>query len=107
MRIRPAGLALALLAAAGCRGPRPWVVSSTQRPAAGGRLIIEAVIENAGGGEGQVAVEVTLRSKGTVVERVEREVTMRPHERLTVLVPVHVATEGSYQAEVTARYPIH
>jgi hypothetical protein len=98
------GLVLALLAL-GCRGPRPRVVSTAHRAAPGGGSVLEVVVENAGGGEGQVQVEATLRS-GDKVVRAEREVSLRAHERLLVSLPFEVAADGSYHPEVTARYPV-
>ena len=106
MRARAAALAGLALAAAACRGPRPTVVSSSLRPAPGGESYVEAVLENAGGGEGQVQVEATLRAEDALVERADQEVTLRAHERLRVRIPMHVAAEGSYRLEVTVRYPV-
>jgi hypothetical protein len=67
---------------------------------------VEAVVENTGGGEGQVLVEATLRMESEVVERADQEVALRPHERVRVRIPVNVAADGSYRLEVTARYPV-
>lgn len=108
MRARAAALAaLALaLAVAACRGPRPTVVSSSLRPASGGESYVEAVVENAGGGEGEVLVEATLRSESAPVERAGQEVTLRAHERVRVRIPMHVSPDGSYRVEVTVRYPV-
>jgi hypothetical protein len=98
-----AGVALAAIA---CRGPRPIVVSSSLQPAARDESVVEAVVENTGGGEGQVVVEATLSSDHDVVERVDQEVTLRAHERVRVHIPVHAPADGSYRLEVTARYPV-
>jgi hypothetical protein len=106
VRVRAVLLAGVALAATACRGPRPIVVSSSLRPAAGGQSVIEAVVENSGGGEGHVVVEATLRSDREVVERADQVVTLRAHERVRVLLPVHVAADGSYRLEVTVRYPV-
>jgi hypothetical protein len=106
MRARAVVLAGLALAAAACRGPRPTVVSSSLRPSASGESVVEAVVENTGGGEGHVVVEATLRSDREVVERADQEVTLRAHERVRVLLPVHVAADGSYRVEVTVRYPV-
>ena len=106
MRIRATAVAGILIAATACRGPRPTVVSSRLRPAAGGESVVEAVVENTGGGEGHVLVEATLRSDSAVVERAEQEVALRAHERVRVRMPVHVPADGSYRVEVTVRYPI-
>jgi hypothetical protein len=105
MRRRFACLVLALLAL-GCRGPRPRVVSKAHRAARGGGSVLEVVIENAGKGEGQVQVEATLHSSGGAVLRAEREVTLRAHERVLVNLPFDVPADGSYRAEVMARYPV-
>jgi hypothetical protein len=106
MRARAVVLAGLALAAAACRGPRPTVVSSSLRPSASGESVVEAVVENTGGGEGQVLVEATLRSDRAVVERADQEVALRPHERVRVHIPVHVAADASYRVEVTVRYPV-
>jgi hypothetical protein len=99
-------VACALLVATACRGPRPRVLSSSLRASADGRSAVEAVVENAGGGEGEVRVEVTLRLDDAVVERTAREVRLRPHERVLVRVPVDADAKGPYRVEVSARYPV-
>jgi hypothetical protein len=81
-------------------------VSSSLRPAGSGESVVEAVVENIGGGEGRVLVEATLRSDREVVGRTDQEVRLRAHERVRVLLPVHVAADGSYRLEVTVRYPV-
>jgi len=106
MRARAGALAGLALAATACRGPRPTVVSSSLHPAPGGESYVEAVVENAGAGEGEVLVEATLRSEGAPVERTTHEVTLRAHERVRVRIPMHVAADGSYRLEVTVRYPV-
>jgi hypothetical protein len=98
-------LAVLVLCAAGCRGPRPAVLSSTLRSAAGGGSVLEVVVENSGGGEGSIEVEVTLRSDRNLV-RADRQVTLRGHERVRVDLPFDVPADGSYRAEVTAKYPV-
>ena len=106
MRARAVVLAGLALAAAACRGPRPTVVSSSLRPSVNGESVVEAVVENTGGGEGQVLVEATLRTESEVVARADQEVALRPHERVRVHIHVHVAADGSYRVEVTVRYPV-
>ena len=105
MRRRLACLVLALIAL-GCRGPRPRVVSSIHRAAPGGGSVVDVVVENAGGGEGQVQVEATLRSAGGTVVRAEREVELHAHERILVRVPFDVPADDTYRTEVTAHYPV-
>ena len=106
MRGRTAVLALFTLAAGACRGPRPTVVSSALHPSATGEAVVEAVVENTGGGEGEVRVEATLHSERDVVERAGQEVALRAHERVRVRIPMHVAADGAYRLEVTVRYPV-
>jgi hypothetical protein len=106
MKPRAVVLASLVFAAAACRGPRPSVVSSSLRPAAGGESYVEAIVENTGGGEGDVLVEATLRSDSAVVDRVDQEVALRAHERVRVRIPVHVSADVSYRVEVTVRYPV-
>jgi hypothetical protein len=105
MRRRLACLSLALIAL-GCRGPRPKVISSVHRAAPGGGSVLEVLVENTGGGEGQVQVEATLRSAAGPSVRAEREVELHAHERVLVHLPFDVAADGSYRAEVTAHYPV-
>ena len=97
-------LILALLAA-GCRGPRPAVVSSALLPAHDGGSILVVVVENSGGGEGSVEVEATLRGDRHAV-RLEREVTLRAHERLRVDFRFDLPADGSYRPEVQVHYPV-
>jgi hypothetical protein len=106
MRARAVVLASLVFATAACRGPRPTVVSSTLRPALGGEPYVEAVVENTGGGEGEVLVEATLRSDSAVVDRADQAVTLRAHERVRVRIPVHVSPDGPTRLEVTVRYPV-
>ena len=106
MRGRAAALALFALAGAACRGPRPAVVSSSLRPSAAGESVVEAVVENVGGGEGEVHVEATLRSDRDVVDRAYEDVALRAHERVRVRIPMHVAADTSYRLQVTVRYPV-
>jgi DNA-binding GntR family transcriptional regulator len=58
------------------------VVSSSLRPSGTGESVVEAVVENTGGGEGEVLVEATLRSESAMVDRVDQAVTLRAHERI-------------------------
>ena len=106
MRGRAAALALLALAAGACRGPRPAVVSYSLRPSAAGESVVEAVVENAGGGEGEVQVEATLHSDREVVDRAHQDVALRAHERVRVRIPMHVAADASYRLQVTVRYPV-
>ena len=106
MRPRAVVLAGVALLATACRGPRPIVVSSSLRPAGSGESVVEAVVENTGGGEGHVLVEATLRTDGQVVERADQEVALRAYERVRVPIPVHVAADGSFRIEVRVRYPV-
>lgn len=105
MRARAVVLASIVLATTACRGPRPTVLSSSLRPSGTGESVVEAVVENTGGGEGEVIVEATLRSESAMVDRVDQTVTLRAHERVRVRIPVHVSPGGSYRVEVTVRYP--
>jgi hypothetical protein len=93
------------LVAAGCRGPRPAVVSSALLPAHDGGSILVVLVENSGGGEGEVEVEATLRSDRHLV-RLDRQVTLRAHERLRVDFRFDLPADGSYRPEVEVRYPV-
>ena len=106
MRARALVLATFVLATAACRGPRPTVVSSSLRPSATGESVVEAVVENAGGGEGEVQVEATLHSDREVVDRAHQDVALRAHERVRVRIPMHVTADASYRLQVTVRYPV-
>ena len=95
---------LALLAA-GCRGPRPAVMSTALLPAQDGGSILVVIVENSGSGEGEVGVEATLRSDRHAV-RLEQDVMLRGHERLRVDFRFDLPADGSYRPEVEVRYPI-
>jgi hypothetical protein len=102
---RAAAAAVAGLVVIACAGPRPSVESYELR-AGGPGTIVSVVVVNAGGGEGQAEVEVTLRAEGRVVARDERTVALRAHERVTVLVPVATPYLAALRADVRARYPV-
>jgi hypothetical protein len=68
--------------------------------------VLDVVVENSGGGEGAVDVEATLRSPDGTLVRADRQVTLRGHERVRVEFPFDVPADGSYRAEVTAKYPV-
>lgn len=102
---RGAALALASLLALGCRGPKPEVESFEVR-AGGPGTIVTVILANRTGGEGQVAVEVTLRSGTNVLAREDRMVALYPHERASVVVLMPVPYDRDVTADVQARYPV-
>jgi hypothetical protein len=100
---------LLLLVSSGCRGPRPVVERVESRAAEDGRIQVVVTLRNAGGGEGQVALSVTVRERaGAVIRgRDERAVTLKAHERLmvTLELPIAGARPGDLVAEAEATYP--
>ncbi|MEW6270336.1 MAG: hypothetical protein AB1689_13685 [Thermodesulfobacteriota bacterium] len=114
--MRAAAWALAAgLALAACRGPEPQVVRHDVQTSADGRTVrVAALLENRGGGSGQVAVTATLseRASGLVVGRAEREVELAPHERQAVAIDVPLAhgpaplDPAQLEVHVDAQYPV-
>jgi hypothetical protein len=99
------GLAVAILVAAlawvrGCSGPRPQLVSARMRGS-----FAEAVVRNAGWGEGVVQVDfrVLPRGGGAPLLR-SRKATLRPHETARVEARIDGA-RGDEQLEVELDYP--
>jgi len=84
----------------GCSGPRPQVVSSRMRAQAA-----EAVIRNAGFGEGEVQVDFRVRPRGGGPPILRsRKATLRPHETAKVEARIEGA-RGDEQLEVEVDYP--
>jgi hypothetical protein len=71
-----------------------------------GATVVDVVVVNRGDGEGQVAVEVTLRAEGAVVARAEAMVELGPRERVAVPVALDTPLKASLSADVRARYPV-
>jgi hypothetical protein len=96
-----------MLLLAACSGPAPVVDATEIRPAPDGGALVVVTLRNAGAGEGQVSLEVTLRDRATgqAVGRAERPVSLRPGERIQVTVALRPATGGDLVAEARARYP--
>jgi hypothetical protein len=86
--------------ARGCSGPRPELVSARMRGS-----VVEAVIRNGGGGEGQVQVDFRLRPRTGGAPLLHSEkATLRPHE--TARIEANVAgARGDEQVEVELDYP--
>jgi hypothetical protein len=99
-------IAAALLALAGCQGPRPSVsdVRVTPSPLPG-RYRVEAVVTNGSGGEGQIEVRIRLRDRdgGRVIED-ERDLELRGRETAHLTADIE-APRGDYDADVKAEYP--
>jgi hypothetical protein len=103
---------LAVLASAllvGCGGPRPAIERVEGIPQTEGRVRVVVTLQNRSGGDGQVAVTVTLRDRAShaVVGRQEWPVDLHPRERVTLA--VDMVAGGPPGAEITAeavaRYP--
>jgi hypothetical protein len=84
----------------GCSGPRPELVSARMRGP-----VAEAVVRNAGSGEGQVQLDfrVRPRASGAPILKSERA-TLGPHETARVEVRIDGA-RGDEQVEVELDYP--
>jgi len=84
----------------GCSGPRPELVSARMRGP-----VAEAVVRNAGPGEGQIEVDFRLRPRagGAPLLKSERA-TLRPHEVARIEVKIDGA-RGDERVEVGLDYP--
>ena len=84
----------------GCSGPRPELVSARMRG-----KVAEAVVRNAGSGEGLVEVDFRLwpRSGGPPLLKSERA-TLRPHEVARIEAEFDAA-RGDERVEVELDYP--
>jgi len=84
----------------GCSGPRPELVSARLR----GNLV-EAVVKNAGSGEGEVQVDFRLRPRAGGAPLLHSEkATLRPHETARIEGRVEGA-RGDEQVDVELDYP--
>jgi hypothetical protein len=84
----------------GCSGPRPELASAAMR----GR-VAEAVVRNAGSGEGEIQLEFRAhpRAGGAPLVKTEK-VTLRAHETARVQTTVEGA-RGDERLEVEVEYP--
>ena len=97
-------LALGVIAAGafvrGCSGPRPRLVSARMRG-----QVAEAVVRNAGFGEGEIQVDFRVRPKAGGVPLLRSEkATLRPHETAVVTTRIEGA-RGDEQLEIELDYP--
>ena len=110
-------LALSALVLSGCLGPKPVLESfeATPHQDPNQPFRVEAVVRNAGPGEGEVLVQVSLSSRqdGTVIRREEQKVSLQTGETEHVLFELNLppsAQEMSadqIEVEVEAHYPIY
>ena len=84
----------------GCSGPQPKLVSARMRG-----QVAEALVRNAGGGEGEIQVDFRVRPKagGPPLLRSEKA-SLRPHETARVESRFDGA-RGDEQLEVELDYP--
>ena len=68
--------------------------------------MVDVVVANRGGGEGQIEVEVTARAHGGAIVRAEALATLRAHERIVVRVPIEGDVDRSRAPEVEVHYPV-
>jgi hypothetical protein len=84
----------------GCSGARPELVSA--------RLhgdVVEAVVRNAGSGEGQIQLDFRLRPRAGGAPLLHSEkATLRPHETARIEAKV-AGARGDEQVEVELDYP--
>jgi hypothetical protein len=84
----------------GCSGPRPQLVSVRMRG-----QVVEAVVRNAGSGEGEIQVDFRLRPRAGGAPLLKTgKATLRPHETVRVESKVEGA-RGDEQVEVELDYP--
>lgn len=99
-------LALTLLLL-GCAAPAPTVEDVSASEVEDSKTVVTVRIHNRGG-EGSAVLRVTVRESGSgdVVGREERAIEVKPEERLTISVEVHLPEDVTdVQAEAEARYP--
>lgn len=95
---------VALVLGLGCAGPSPRVVSVEATPLEDGYRAT-AVVENCGGGQGEVTVTFDLTDgRGARFERSEK-LGLDGHERKIVAVHFDVP-RADYRASAHAEYPI-
>lgn len=84
----------------GCSGPQPELVSARMRGS-----VVEAVVRNAGSGEGQVQLDFRVRPRpgGAPFLRSEKA-NLGPHETARIEVRIEGA-RGDEQVEVELDYP--
>jgi hypothetical protein len=99
-------LALTLLLAVGCSGPRPEVTRVTVADAAPtGYVRVELDVVNRSGGHGQATIDITLVSRGTGATILsERTLELTAHQQVHLTVDV-AAPRGDYDVHATAIYP--
>jgi hypothetical protein len=86
--------------ARGCTGPRPELVSARMRG-----TVAEAVVRNAGSGEGEIQVDFRLRPRAGGAPLLHSEkATLRPRETARIEAQVDGA-RGDEQVEVDLDYP--
>jgi hypothetical protein len=98
-------LLLALVALAGCAGPRPRVerVSLTPPERVGDPYLVEAVVKNAGRGRGEVKVLLHLTgSAGRFAE--EKRIDLSAGETASVIAEFR-APPGVYAPSAEVQYP--
>ena len=110
-------LLLSTLVLTGCLGPKPVLEGYQSEPPQGPDqpFRVEAVVRNAGPGEGEVLVQVTLSDKesGEVLRREEQKLSMQTGETEHVLFELNLppsAQEMSpdrIEVDVEAHYPIY
>ena len=105
--MRAARSAIVALLLAGCLGPKPEVESVDVARLEGTVALVTIVLRNRGTGDGQAAVDVTLRARTSrdVVARAELLVELHPRERLRLSRKLRVASAEDLVAEAEARYP--
>ena len=101
----------------GCLGPKPVLEGYQAEPAQGPYqpFRVEAVVRNAGPGDGDVLVQATLsdRETGNVIRREEQHVSLQTGETQHVLFELNLppsAQEMStdhIEVQVEAHYPIY
>lgn len=101
-----AGCALLL---AGCLGPRPEVIGRELRPPQqpGDPYVMIVTIKNRGRGNGEVSVDVALKSPatGVTVAAGDMQVQMKGHETTQVAIELRPGAPGPYEESAEVSYP--
>lgn len=108
-RLLPLLLIACALALVGCLGPRPTVVGHELRPPQqpGDPYVMIVTIKNRGRGNGEVSVDVALKSPdtGVTVAAGDKQIQMKGHETTQVAIELYPGAPGPYEASAGVTYP--
>jgi hypothetical protein len=92
-----------------CRGPKPAVLSQELRPpeSKDGPYSAVVMIENQGGGKGEIEVIARLRSRATgqVLDEHEQVVDLPSNEKVQLVIELRSTLPEPYDLDVKVKYP--